>query len=250
MPKAKTETEGKPELTTISTPDISKLPSVAFASMMAFRVTDDVTAELAAQEGRVAQSYITSVEALFDEPTSAANKVHKFLTGMRGKLLKPAQEAVTHLRKEVQGYRDSKEQERLAEERRLQAQRDEEARREAEAKRQSELAEAMPWEQEEVESKPLEAFVEHRERIALAPHQIDGVSTRKSPWTYEVTDLRALLKAIVENKIPLEDWLDGERVPIVQVNHALFQSAAKRLQASLGDKYPGVKGVQKENVRF
>lgn len=226
---------------TIAAPDVSKLPSLAFASMMALKVVDDATCEIAVEEKRRAAGYRTAVENLFKEPTSAANKVHKFLTGMRAKLIAPAEQAEKHLLSEIGAHDTRKERARLELQAKLQREQDEKAKREAEAKRQAALAEAAPWEVDEVEKAVQAEVSAPRPTVHLAPVQsVDGVSKRNKPISYRVADFKKLVAAVYEGRAPYD---------CLNANDAFFKYKVKELGDSISDQFPGIEAVRDVNIQ-
>jgi hypothetical protein len=126
------------------------------------------------------------VNELFEEPVKQAHSVHKFLTGLRGKLLEIPAAAKQLVKGKVAQFE-------IAEERRI---REEQARREAEEKAKQEnalQAEALQLEAageheaaEQVISTPVVAPVIEIERA-----RADGISSRKR-YTFRVLDASKL----------------------------------------------------------
>jgi hypothetical protein len=89
--------------------------------------------------------------------------------------------------------------------------------------------------------------------IAPAAEKVSGVQESR-PWKGEVTNLKAVCKAIGEGTIPL-DWLtpvrgQGEQMlPLVEVNMGVLHNIAKRMGSeNLG--IPGARGVREVVLSF
>lgn len=261
--------------TVIKTPDVSTLPALAAEAMLQLRVTDDASKALAAQYGKSANDYIAKVNELFKEPTESANKVHKFLTGLRAKFTGTATAVVDHCRKEISDYDTRVEQERLALQRRLQEEEDRKARLKAEEDRKAELAElqrlkdeaalrakeaaddAMPWEDppaplttkaveiqrklEEVAASAV-TFVAPRILVPQAP-AVEGAGSRNTPLKWRLKDkgLDDLIIAAAANPA-LREYL--------MVNEAMVQAKMKTVGEKLGTFIPGVETYRGKTVQF
>jgi exonuclease VII large subunit len=243
--------------------------------MLTLHVVDDTTKAQAAQYGAQANAYISKVNALFEEPTAAANKVHKFLTGLRSKFTGTAQGVVDHCRREIADYDARVEQARLKLQRELQAEEDRKARLKAEEERKAQIAEAkrlqeevlrkqqeaeddaMPWEKETVTAAASTQVVEIQQKLealAAAPivyeapqiivpeaPKVDGAGSRNTPLKYRVVDLNALIQAAAKNPA-LQEYLE--------VNDTMAKAKLKMVGEKLGDFLPGLEAYRDKTVSF
>ena len=249
------ESEPQPKTTTtITQPDLSALPKHDWSTMM-ITVTDAPSAERAAEMGKAAGEYIKRAEALFAEPVSAAHKVHKFLTGLRAKVLAPAELVKSHCEAQVTNY--VREQRRQAEElqRKLQAEaeaaaKEQERQRlqalEEERKRQEE--ERMPWEIDEPQAPPPPppppVYVPP---VVVAPPPLPaGVDDRFLPWSFEITDFAALVLHVAGAVA------SGDRsaLDFLLPNEKRIREAAREKKERLSEYLPGVKGLHESKVRL
>ncbi len=230
-----TPTEDRIDIAKLSPPDTSHLPKIDFQVMLTLKVADEDTLQTARANSVAARQFIADVGAIFDEPTSLANKLHKWFTSMRSKLLEPAQKADEYSKREIQDYLYRKEQERLALERKLQAEAEQAAKAAA-----AKATEALdPFElMEKVDAPP--TATAPVPAVYVAPETHSGVGLANKPWSYEVTDKRAFVEFILANWDLLEGYL--------LLDDAALKAQAKRWQASLGDKFPGLKGVRPQRV--
>jgi hypothetical protein len=173
-------------------PDTSKLPVVDFTSMLAVKVVDQASAAVAATNVRTAQSFNAAVDAIFEEPTSLANKLHKWFTTMRGSLKAPAEAVILHGKQEQGRW--------LAEENRkaaaLQAQLQRQAEEQARLARQAEIDALDIWDIPAVPEPPPVVPT-----VVVPQVQPIGFSQAYKPWGFEVKDLMALLKSITTPEV-------------------------------------------------
>ena len=267
-----TETEIKPDLTprTITPPDVSKLPSLDYAAMMALQVTDAKTEATAVANVKAAKAYIENVNTLFEGPTAAANAVHKFLTGLRGQFTSKAAAVEDHSRKQIIAYQREEERKRQELERQLREKAEKEARERAEAERQKQIAEAKrlqeeaeklaaedepaPWETdapavsakveeakaivEELQSAPIPVYVPDIVVPRAAP-TTEGLGSRRGPLKYRVVDLGKLVKAAAANPALLE---------YLTVSDPMLKAKLKTVGEKLGDFVPGVEAYREDGI--
>lgn len=213
-------------------PDLSGLPSLSFETMKV-TVTDQTSAQLAKKYRDEADDYIKSVDAAFEVPAKAANLLHKFFTGWRGRATAKADEVKRHNDQQILTFKKSEEAARLALERELQRKADAAAK----SKRDAEIADAMLFggDVAAVEAAPLLV-----PQVTLGVSRVPGISTAKKPWSYEVVDLKALLKAVLDGTVDAE---------AIQVNHTFMTAQARYYMGELSTRYPGVNGVQEERIK-
>lgn len=221
----------------LNPPDTSTLPKIDFASMLLLKVTDEDTLQTARANAVSARDYVASVQAIFDEPTNLAHRLHKWFTSMRSKLTDPAEKAEKHAKREIEFYLEQKELQRQELERKLQR----EAQVVADAARKQQEAALDPFElMQRIESPaPPPPTVP---AVRVAPESHCGVGLANKPWTYEVVDKKAFCQFILKD----ENWdlLNGYLI----LDDAGLKAQAKQWQAALGDKFPGLKGVRPQRV--
>jgi len=224
-------------------------------SVQALQVVDDDTFIQAGEQVKLIKAYTRRVGEILDPIVEAAHRAHKVAVDQRKALLRPAEEAETILKDRMGTYQA--EQERIRREREAAAER-ERVRLEAEARRQAEAEEARL--RKEAEDRMLEAAAqaeadgdgETAERILAQPLVVDipvpqpvfmppvattmpppakvsGVSFRET-WTAEVTDFRALVKAVAEGRAPLS---------LVQADESALGQYARSTRGT--QKVPGVR---------
>lgn len=155
-----------------NTTDLATTHVTLLAEAEALKVTDQNTHALALDGLRRATEAERAVDALFDEPVSAANKAHKFLTGLRSTVkAHPSRAKALFGAKAIEYEAEAR---RQAEE---EARRREEAARKAEQDRL--LADAVsagtPEEQEAILNEPVTVPVVH---VAPAVAKVAGVTSR------------------------------------------------------------------------
>jgi hypothetical protein len=210
----------------IKVPDTSKLPVITFEPMLELKVLDDTTLAKASEYKQLAKSFIKSIDELFDAPIASANAAHKDMIALKKKLLGLAPQVLQHCITEASNW-----------------ERQENAKRQLIAQKARELQEkaieeALPFEEDAPE--PVE--------ISLPPAQVPGFNKRYKPWSFRLKQpdgLMTLVKAIAEGKVPLTDEFG---TPILELNTAHFKNAAKKLEAQLEDRYPGVEGYRETSL--
>lgn len=213
-------------------PDLSRLPEISFDTMFV-TVTDQPSAELAISCRNAADDYMKNVEAIFDEPTKAANLVHKFFTGLKAKMIGKAAAVKLHNNTQLMAFQRTQE---LATAK-LQADLQRKAYDQAKRERDAELADAMLFggDVEVLKEAPLEVVT-----VRLGTPKVEGISTANKPWSYEVIDLKSLLQAIVEGKADIE---------AIQINGPFMTQQARYYKGDLSARFPGVNGVQEKRIK-
>lgn len=244
MSTAPAVTEEKFDVQKLTPPDTSALPKIDFPGMLLVRVIDDATLETAQANAIAARAYITSVQGIFDEPTTLAHRLHKWFTGMRSKLVGPAESVESHSKDEIQRYLQKKEQERLELERKLQREADEAQRKlEEEAKavaaREAESLDVFDLldRVDEPSAPPPPAPT-----VRVAQQSYAGVGTANKPWTYVVEDKKKFVEFVLANW----DLLNG----YLLLDEAGLKAQAKQWQAELGSKFPGLNGIRPQRVNL
>lgn len=219
------------------------------ASMLSLKVVDAATAVQAKANKAAAKLYIGEVESLLDEPTSIAFQIHRSFTGLKSTTNAGALAVIEHADREVGRYSREQEVNREKLRRELQAQSDARALEQAEAdaarlkaEQEARLAEAMPWEAEEIAIKPIQALPIAAPIVELAAVSVaPGFSKRYLPWTFEVTDFKALCLAVAEGRADIN---------CIVVNQSFLTTAARYHKEKLVEHFPGVVGVHPVKDKF
>lgn len=241
------------------------------ATAEALQISDETAYQIATEMIQREVAFAARVDAFFNEGRELAHKTWKWFTSTIAATKEPY--AVRQiLEPRMKAYRRKQEEARRAEEQRLQREADQ-RRREADAEAARLQAEA------DAEAAKLRRDGEMkaaREREALAAQQArEVVQTAAAladvgvvlpgarpaggpgeamPWVAEVTDIKAICKAIGEGKIPLEYLTPvrgkGEQmVPLVEINMAVLNHLAKRMgREDIG--VPGAVGKREVQLRF
>lgn len=205
--------EAVKEVTVIKQPDLSAIPAVDCGVLMAIRVVDDASCELAARHGKLLKEIISQIETEFAYPKNSAFKLHRWLCDAEKKAVEPLGAALAHLEKQVAAWLPKREAVRVEREQSL---------KEA----QEELD---PWERQEV--------------LVPATPPPAGVKDSWKPWSYELKDLHALLVALIpdDDGVLMAEFCNSE-TPAFLLNPAFWTPKAREMQADLHKKYPGVYG--------
>ncbi len=170
------------------------------------------------------------IHATFDPIVDKANQAHKEAVAQRKKYLDPIEEGRRILKGKMITYQQ--EQERIRQEEQRQAEEESKRRSEEEA-----LAAAVQAEQEgdtetaeAILAEPVRAAPVIIPKTAPAPSRL---SAGRTMWYAEVTDLKALCKAIVDGKAP---------ITYIQANMTALNSRAKSDKNLLS-----IPGVQAKN---
>lgn len=209
-------------------------------------VKDDATAELAADGARQAEEYKQEVAQVFEAPTAFFFKVHRWLTGARGELTKPADDVIAHNKQQTAAYLRHREQERRELEAKLQREAAEHAKAEAERIRKEQAeqkAKEELWDFLAPEPEPVVVAVPQ----VVVPHTPApaGIKEKRKPWTFQVYDLVAFMKAAIADPTLLE-YIDADNF----LNKKMMKAKAQQMGADLEKRFPGVRGVRETRVEF
>jgi hypothetical protein len=190
------------------------------------------------EEYDFANSFLKSIKELqakvkdtFGPIIAKAFQAHKEAKAQEAKHLEPLVRAESLIKNKMLDFLREQEKIRQEQERKLQA--------EAEKKRQEALAKAEKAREEGKEAKA-EKYEDKAAGIVapiLAPTVDKGSVAVKKLYHAEVYDLMALVKAIAENKAPLN---------LIEANMPVLNSQARSLKE--GMNYPGVKAVAEDNL--
>lgn len=203
-------------------------------SALAIQVTDDRTCQAMDHALARQRAHKSAIEQHFEEPTAAANRLHKSLTGQRALFLERSELAIRQGGERIWAFNKRKEREAAEERLRLQAEADRQAReamqREAEAARSAgapaTLIEQLQGQSETITAPPVATTVSTPRETLRGTTVVDTWKVRlkgtlssamvmQPEKTADMTDAERasvleLLKAIVEGKAPLSlirvDW--------------------------------------------
>jgi len=202
------------------------------------RVTNQETLEQANDILGAIKKMHKEVVAEFDPKVKAAHAAHKAAVAHMKKYTTPLEAAEKAIKCDMQRYvteqeeKESKERER--------------AQREAEEKERKRIADLEAKEQKARESgdeAKAEKLAAKKEDVSYAPktvapkvNKVDGLSF-KEVWTADVTDMRALIKAVADGIAP---------IAILEVNKSNLSRHAKLVQNT--QDIPGVKIYCKKEI--
>jgi len=298
------------ELKGIVTLDLSKAPDIPAdhktieATARAFLVTNEESYSVASQMIQGAAANIAKVEAFFESDKTLAHRLHKSICDKISTITAPWRSVRVHIEPKMRAYRQEQERQRREAEGRARREaqeaerkaREEAARIEAEAKRQADelrragemrlAREAQERAQQEAQTVVAEAEETAALGVILPETKPVGGPSEARPWEGEVTDMRALCRAIggmvipdalktallqanfnqedadlilqlverctaahpLEYMTPVRGQGDQPR-PLVVVDQSVLNNLAKRLgREDLG--IPGVKGTRGLQLRF
>lgn len=192
--------------------------------------------ETVAQIGREAAKVVREATDFYRPEVEKLHRIWKDKTEERASIVNPA-EAVKDVAARLTGeWQREQERLRLEEQRRLEA----EEREKAEAQM---LEEAAALERE---GRVEEATMLFETPVPVAPvavnssvPKVSGVSKPRDNWQVEVTDLRALVKAVADGKVPIQ---------AIQPDMSWLNATAKVMKGIL--KFPGIRVVNRPKAAF
>jgi hypothetical protein len=218
-------TEAEIENKALSLPETAKL--LRIEDQRTYMAACEFLRGVAAVRKEIVEHHAPIKKAAFD--------AHRAACDAEARLLKPVTEAEQTVKRLIGGWE--------AEQRRLQEERERQAREEAE-RLAAEMIEAAAVEAEQQGATALEvaAIIEQPlvvPRIQVAPtyERATGIQTA-TLWCAEVTDIRALCRAVAEGKVS-ENY--------VSPNMTALNARARAEQKTMN--IPGVRAVPKNNVR-
>lgn len=218
----------QPERTDIEAKALS-LPEMARALV----IKDQAGFERGGQVLKDIKAMRSEINDTFDPIIKKAHEAHKEAVAKKKQIEAPLLEAEGIVKNGLAAYHE--EQERI----RLEAQRkaEEEAKKVAE---EEQLAAALAAEndgcKEEAEAIINSPIALVRPIVPKAPTAAPGVSFRQN-YSAEVIDLRALLRAIAEGKVPIQ---------AIEANMTFLNQQARSLQTAFN--FPGVRLIKTTNV--
>ena len=224
---------------TATAPKVEPIPPalVSLLEILGDHLTVD-TLPLASSLLRDITDYEQGVKKVFDEHTRAADKLHKFLTNLRGIALGQIRSSKGRVKGLIDSYQE--EQLRIAnEERRKKLEEDDRLRRIEKERLEQEALEKALEEARNNPSKAEDAFkdLESIEEpapkytpppIPLTAPRIAGITTRVT-WRYKLVDIVSLARAVSSGTAPPE---------CIMPNDKFFNDSARRAK---GDSpWPGI----------
>lgn len=213
-------------------PDLSSLPNVNFDAML-ITVTDQASANLALTYRKTADDYIKNVGDMLEETTSAANKIHKFFTAMKARMISKPTAVKLHCNTQLMAFKQLQELNSRTLEAELQRRADEQVKRQ----RDEEIADRMLFggDVAAIQQAPLELA-----KVSMPVARVAGLSTAKKPWSYRVDSFMDLVKAVAA----------GEASPeCLMVNGPFLTQMARDYKDKLSERCPGVVGIQGERIK-
>lgn len=211
-------------------------PIIARANALMIRTTDE---SLQAQEDlkEIKRRY-KIIHEKFDPPVRAAHTAWKAAKDLYNFFTEPFVKAEEIVKRKVITFQDEVDRKRREEAARIEAKRQQEEReRKAELERQAQAAEAKgKKEKAEALREKAEVYVAPPAFIAPEAPQAQGTAFKKT-WKGEVTDLRALLGAIFNEKAPLN---------LILINQSALNAYAKAAKNSM--PLPGVRFFEESNM--
>lgn len=208
------------------------LPLVERAGFMSAAIVDAESYEAAALLYQEVKARIKKVGEILDPFVQMAHKTWKTAVAKRAEYLDPLERAEASLKPALALYQAEQEKIRQAEQRRL-----EEANRAAaeEERIKDALALVEAGDKESANAILNQPIVVAPVFAPAAIPHIKGMFFRDN-WQASVVDIKALLKAVIEGKVPYA---------AIQANESFLNAQAKQLKAEMD--YPGVR-VTKNSV--
>lgn len=203
------------ESQTITAPETKELEVVGNAysqKAIELKVVDVASYEYGGQLLESIKSKINQIKPQLDEPCQKADQLHKWLTGLRSKVLSPFTSAESQVKQKLATYKWEQDEKRRKEEERNRLKAEQEARE----KREAEIAAAKKAKDKETvaELKAAPIVPEIKPAKTPEPPKLEGTSFR-TVWKFRVTDA---------NKIPRKYMVPDEQA-IGQVVRALGMNA-------------------------
>ncbi len=217
------------------TEDIKNVSNDLSTRVAALIVTNSEELRYGDELAKSAKRIVVEIEQRFAESKDSAWKAHKKITALEKSFLDPAKKLFDIIVSKTSSYRQ-------AEQRRIDAEtakRDAELGKQAEAERarQAALAEFDDEPEQAEQILQQEVFVPPAAPVAEIP-KTEGVTDRRT-WGAEVTDIRALARAVADGTVPAEYILPNEPV---------LNAQARAMKDAL--TIPGVKAVSKVNTSY
>lgn len=183
------------EIVSIEMPKLDESTPAVVDLARSLTVTDERTLAEAHEILKQIKALESNVEGEFAGPTKAAHEAHKKLTGWRGRILKPLQEAASTIRSKMTAYQNELERQRREEARRAEEalQREREAQAQAEAERLEKLGR-----KDEAEAVIEEAIAAPAPMVQPVIPKREGGPVFSTIWKARITDENAFYRALAK----------------------------------------------------
>jgi len=204
------------ESQTITAPETKEIEVVGLnlhKKAFALQIVDTVSYETGGELLAGIKAQINKIKPQLDEPCEKANQLHKWLTGLRWKVLNPFLNAESEVKRKLAAYQWKQEEKRRREDEKNRAK----AQIEAEAKRKAEIEAAKKAKDKEALAELKAApIVPEMTQLPKTPEppKLEGTSFR-TVWKFRIIDV---------NKIPRKHMVPNEQ-SIGQVVRALGKNA-------------------------
>jgi hypothetical protein len=196
-------------------------------------ITDAVTYARAGEALKTIKDLRAQIEDTFGPVVRKAFEAHREAVAQRKKVEAPLIEAENILKPRINRYLEEEERKRRAEEARLQAA----AQKQLE---DEQLAEAEYYEQAGDTEAAEEVLAETRApapvMVPASKPRVQGITRRKT-WSAQVTDIRALIRAVADGKAPIN---------CLKADMVFLNQQARSMKGTLN--WPGVKAVSDSNI--
>lgn len=202
------------------------------AKVTSIHIADQSSYQMAVEYAKGIKAVGKDIEMFCEDGIKSAHATWKTLLATRDEKLKPLQEAERILKGKMVQFTEEEERKRKIEEARI---REELRKREEEAR----LAQAVELEAEgrsEEAMQVIEAPVYAPAVTLPKVEQPKGVSYREV-WSAQVTDLKALCRAVVEGRVP---------EAAITPNMTVLNQQARSLKSALN--WPGVKVISEKTA--
>lgn len=202
------------------------------AKVTSIEIVDGISYARAVEYAKGIKAVGKDIELFCEDGIKSAHATWKTLLGARDEKLKPLQEAEKILKAKMVRFTEEEDRKRRIEEARIR----EEMRKQEEELR---LAQAAELEKEGRLEEAAQVIEEPVYTPAVTLPRIEqpkGVSYRET-WSAQVTDLKALCRAVVEGRVP---------EAAITPNMTVLNQQARSLKTSLN--WPGVKVVSEKTA--
>jgi len=202
------------------------------AKVTSIEIVDALTYERAVEYAKGIKAVGKDIELFCEEGIKSAHATWKTLLAARDEKLKPLQEAEKILKGKMIRFTEEEERKRKIEEARLR----EEMRKKDEELRLAQAAELEKEGRIEEAAQIIEEPVYTPAVTLPKVEQPKGVSYREN-WSAQVTDLKALCRAVVEGRVP---------EAAISPNMTVLNQQARSLKSALN--WPGVKVISEKTA--
>jgi len=205
-----------------------EIASKEISTYVKFEVKSQQDVEIATQIISVARKLIKVIkQELFEEQIKSAKHTLDMIKKSQDKLIEVPAMVETHLKKQIEEYREMIYQQELE-------------KRKQELKKEQESLEFFNISNKEQEQKQVtEQAIEKEVKDKIIQQQkVEGMITAKR-WKAKLVDFNILLKAIVDGEAPVE---------LIQFNQSYADGLARSLKENFNIK--GIEAYQEDEIRF